>query len=82
MRVEIKPQGKIKRLIKKYMELELQEKLNQQEKKMEKIFKSVEKTRKYFLWALIATVFTFVLPLLAFIAIIPWFLKIITSAYS
>lgn len=64
------------------MEQDIREKLEAQEKKLSLIFESVEKTRKYFLWTLIATVVTFVLPLIALAAVVPWFLKILTSAYS
>lgn len=71
-----------KKVNKKYMDIELKERLDQQDIKMESIFKSVEKTRKYFLWTLIATIVTFVLPLLALIVVIPWFLKMITSTLS
>jgi hypothetical protein len=52
------------------------------EAKLDAIYKSVEKTRKYFLWTLVATVVAFVLPLLGLIIIIPWFLRTLTSAYS
>ena len=64
------------------MEQEILIKLEEQEKKIDAIYKSVEKTRKYFLWTLIITVVTILLPLVALIFVIPWFLKIITSAYS
>jgi len=57
------------------MEQELKEKLDA-------IYQSVEKTRKYFLWTLIATVITFILPLIALAFIIPWFLKTLTSTYQ
>jgi hypothetical protein len=64
------------------MEPDLRIALEAQEKKIDEIYKSVEKTRKYFLWTLIATLVAFILPLLALVVVIPWFLKIITSAYS
>jgi hypothetical protein len=64
------------------MEQDIRDKFDQQEKKMEQIYASIEKMRKYFLWTLIITVATIVLPLLALIVVIPWFLKIITSAYG
>jgi len=64
------------------MDNDLLQKLEAQEKKIDDIFKSVEKTRKYFLWTLIITVVTLLLPLIGIIIIIPWFLKVMTSAYS
>lgn len=64
------------------MEEEIIKKLDEQEKKLDAIYKSAEKTRKYFLWTLIVTIVTIVLPLIALIAIIPWFLNTLTSAYG
>lgn len=64
------------------MENDITKKLEEQEKKIDAIYVSVEKTRKYFLWTLIATLITFILPLIALIVVIPWFLKTITSAFS
>lgn len=53
------------------MDEEILKKLQEQEVKLDKIFRSVEKTRKYFLWTLIITLVTFVLPLIVFAALIP-----------
>ena len=64
------------------MEQEILEKLAAQEKKIDAMYASVEKLRKYFLWTVIITVVTFILPLIAVVAILPWFIKIMTSAYS
>jgi len=64
------------------MENEILQKIEQQEKKLEAIYTSIEKMRKYFFWTLIITIATIVLPLLALIFVIPWFLHIITSTYS
>lgn len=64
------------------MENEILEKIQEQDAKLDEIFKSVEKTRRYFLWTLIATVVTFVLPLLGLAIAIPWFLKTMTAAYG
>jgi hypothetical protein len=55
---------------------------NTQEKKIDDIYKSVEKTRKYFLWTLIITVVTIVLPLVGLLFVIPWMLNTMTSAYG
>ena len=64
------------------MENDLQQKFEEQDKKLGDIYKSIEKMRKYFLWTLIITVVTIILPLIALIFILPWFVSIITSAYS
>jgi hypothetical protein len=64
------------------MEQEVLEKIENQDKKLDEIFKSVEKMRKYFLWTLVVAVATVVLPLVALIVILPWFLNVITSAYN
>ncbi len=60
------------------MEREILDKLNEQEKKIDKIYISVEKTRKYFLFTVIMTVVAFLLPLIILIVLIP---RLIT-AYS
>ncbi|KKU55040.1 MAG: hypothetical protein UX75_C0013G0010 [Candidatus Moranbacteria bacterium GW2011_GWE2_47_10] len=58
------------------------QKIQEQDRKLADIHSSIEKIRKYFLWTLIITVATVILPLLALVFIIPWFLKIITSSLS
>ena len=45
------------------------------EARVEAIYVSVEKTRKYFLWSMITTIIFFVLPLLALGFVIPFFLS-------
>lgn len=57
------------------MEQELLDRLSSQDQKLEQIFISVEKTRKYFLWTLIITFVTFVLPLIGLVFAIPFFLS-------
>lgn len=64
------------------MEPDILAKFEKQEKKLDDIYKSVERMRKYFLWTLIVTVGTIVLPLIALAFVLPWFLKTITSAYG
>jgi len=56
------------------MDNDLQKKLEEQDKKLEAIYKSVEKMRKYFLWTLIITVVLIVLPLIGLTIAIPNFL--------
>ena len=64
------------------MEQELFDKLEEQNKKIDAIYVSVEKTRKYFLWTLIITIATVVLPIIALIILLPWLMNTLTSAYS
>lgn len=52
------------------------EKIKEQNAKLDAIWKSVEKTRKYFLVIAWATVILFVLPLIGFIFVIPRFLDV------
>jgi hypothetical protein len=49
-------------------------------RRIEQIYISVEKTRKYFLWTLIITIATIVLPLIALIIIIPIVFRTYSSA--
>ncbi len=57
------------------METDIIKRLNEQQEKIDKIYISVEKTRKYFLWTLIITVVMFVLPLIGLVFVIPSFLN-------
>ena len=50
------------------------------EQKIDAIYVSVEKTRKYFQWTMIITVVVLVLPLVGLIFIIPTFLSSYESA--
>ncbi len=60
------------------MESEILKQIQEQEAKIEQIYISVEKTRKYFQWTMIITIVLFVLPLIGLIFAIPAFL----SSYS
>ena len=64
------------------MEQELLNKLEEQSKKIDEIYISVEKTRKYFQWTLIITVVTIVLPIVVLIIMIPWLMSTLSSAYG
>ena len=57
------------------MDQETLNKLEALEKKINAIYSSVEKTRKYFLITLIITVVMIVLPILGLIVVIPIFLS-------
>lgn len=55
--------------------LETEKKLEELEKKINAIYISVEKTRKYFLVILWVSVILFVLPLIGIVFVIPQFLS-------
>ena len=55
------------------------EKLEEQGKKIDSIYKSVEKTRKYFFWTLIISIVVVVLPLIGLLFVIPQFLSLYSS---
>ena len=57
------------------MDPQLEQKLTEQDKKLDQIYASVEKMRKYFLWTMILTIALVVLPLLGLIVAIPSFLS-------
>ena len=61
------------------MDQEISDKFEEQNKKLEEIFQSAEKTRKYFLWMLIGGIALVVLPLIGIILLIPQFLSIYSS---
>ena len=56
------------------MDQETSQRLSVLEEKIEKIFVSVEKTRKYFLWTLIISVVLVVLPAIGLLFAVPAFL--------
>ena len=64
------------------MEEELLKKFEAQDKKLDAIFRSTEKTRKYFLWTLIITLVLFFLPLIGLLFVIPQFISIYTSGLN
>lgn len=64
------------------MDQELAARLDAQDKKLDAIYVSVEKTRKYFLWTMIGSVVMFVLPLIGIMIAIPWLLSTLSGAYS
>ncbi len=61
------------------MDQELQKKLIEQELKLDAIYKSVEKTRKYFLIIIWVTIIMVVLPLIGLLFAIPKFLGVYSS---
>jgi len=64
------------------MDQELKTRFEEQEKKIDAIYKSVEKTRKYFLAIIWITVIAFVLPLIAMAFVIPSFVNTYTNTLN
>jgi hypothetical protein len=64
------------------MENEILKKLEEQDEKIDAIWKSVEKTRKYFLTTIILTVAMTVLPLIGLAIAIPFLLNTFSQAYG
>ena len=62
------------------MENEILKKIEEQGKKIEEIFVSVEKTRKYFLWTLIISAAFVILPIIGLMLAIPQFLNTLNVA--
>ncbi len=62
------------------METELKQILDEQQKKIDAIYTSVEKTRKYIFWTMIATVVFFVLPVIGLLFVVPSFISSYTSS--
>ena len=60
------------------MEDEIKKQFNQQQELLEKIYKSAEKTRKYFLWTLIISLVVFVIPLIILVFVLPSFIDTLT----
>ena len=61
------------------MDEEIKNRLDAQDRYLQEIFTSVEKTRKYFLIMMWGTVLMFVLPLIGLIFVIPSFLSMYTT---
>lgn len=62
------------------MENEILKKLEEQGRRIEEIFISAEKTRKYFLWTLIISVALVVFPLIGLMLVIPQFMNTLNMA--
>lgn len=60
----------------------LQEKISSVEGKLDVIYASVEKTRKYFFWTLIAQLAFFLVPLILLMIAIPFLLSSLGTAYD
>ncbi len=57
------------------MDPEIHQKLNELDKKIDAVYGSVERTRKYFLWTFVIALIAFVGPLLLLPLVLPSFLS-------
>lgn len=64
------------------MDQEILNRLQTQGELLQKIYTSAEKTRKYFMWTLIASLALFILPLIGLLFAIPTFLSTVGGAYG
>lgn len=64
------------------MDQDIQQKLAEQEQKLDAIYASVEKTRKYFLVILWVTVLAIILPLIGLIFVIPTVIGNYTAGFE
>ncbi|OIO48288.1 MAG: hypothetical protein AUJ32_00855 [Parcubacteria group bacterium CG1_02_40_82] len=62
------------------MDQETLNKFEELDKKLDQIWRSAEKTRKYFLWMLIISLAVIVLPLIGLAFVIPQFINIYTNS--
>ncbi len=61
---------------------ELLKKLDEQGKKLEKIYSSVEKTRKYIFYTIVMTIFFLLLPVIGLVFLIPRLIGLYTEILS
>ncbi|MEA2715183.1 MAG: hypothetical protein QOG91_211 [Candidatus Parcubacteria bacterium] len=61
------------------MDPTVEKELREQRVMIEKIYVSVEKTRKYYLWTMIGTIIVFVLPLIILAFALPSFINTYSS---
>ncbi|MDE1988593.1 MAG: hypothetical protein KGI39_02740 [Patescibacteria group bacterium] len=64
------------------MENEILKKVEEQGRRIEEMFLSVEKTRKYFLWTLIVSAAFIVLPIIGLMFVIPQFMNTLSGVGS
>lgn len=60
------------------MEEEILKKIEAQDKRLEEIYNSIEKMRKYFLWTLIISIALIILPLIGLLFLVPKILSTIS----
>jgi type IV secretory pathway component VirB8 len=64
------------------MQPDTTQQLKQLEEKIDAIYISVEKTRRYFFWTMIITILVFVLPLIALAFVVPSFINTYTDTIN
>jgi hypothetical protein len=64
------------------MDQDVSKKLEELSKKLDAIYMSSEKTRKYFLWTMIGSLIVFVLPLIGLMFAIPAYLQTLNGITS
>lgn len=64
------------------MDQEILNRLQTQGELLQKIYTSAEKTRKYFMWTLIASLAFFIVPLVGLMFVIPTFLSTVGGGYG
>lgn len=64
------------------MENEIQQKLKEQEEKLDKIYASVEKTRKYFLGIIWLSILMVILPIIGMLFIVPTLLNSYSNLFN
>ncbi|EKE18594.1 MAG: hypothetical protein ACD_9C00288G0003 [uncultured bacterium] len=64
------------------MDEELLRKIDEQQIKIDAIYSSVEKLRKYFLWTLVVTLVTVVAPIVVLALMVPYLINTISSVYG
>ena len=63
-------------------EEQILQKLSELEEKLDNVYKSTERTRKYILWMFIISILVVVLPLIGLVFIIPQFLNLYSDLGS
>jgi len=64
------------------MDSDIENKIEELNRKIDEIYVSVEKTRKYFFWTMIITVAVVILPLIGLMFVIPSFLSNYTDTIN
>jgi len=64
------------------MDEEIKKRFDQQDELLRDIYRSAEKTRKYFKGTLIISIIVILLPLIGLVFVIPQFLNIYTSSFE
>ncbi len=64
------------------MQPDIEKRLRELEAKVDAIYVSVEKTRKYFFWTMIITIVVLVLPIIGLMFVIPSFIENYTQTIN